>query len=220
MKKRYAAVLFDLDGTLLDTIADLAAAVNHILQKNSCPTHPVSAVSRFVGDGIAKLVERAAPADTPPEVLTRWTAEFASYYQEHMTDASAPYAGVLAMLDALAAADIRLGVVSNKIDSAAAALCRHYFGNRLDVAVGERPNVRRKPAPDTLLAALQTLGVPPEAAVYVGDAETDIAAARAAGIPCISVTWGNRDRAFLAACGGTQFADTPAELLTYLTEEV
>lgn len=219
MKLRYKTILFDLDGTLLDSLGDLAAAVNFIMKKNGYPTHTEDAVRTFVGDGIRMLVARALPHGTTETETSRITAEFTAYYGAHMAERTAPYDGILPLLDLLSAAGATLGVVSNKADFAACALVKHYFGDRIAVTVGERAGLAKKPAPDMVQFAMTAAGGTVSDTVYVGDAETDIAVAAAAGIPCISVTWGNRDRAYLATVGATTFADTPAALATLLTEE-
>lgn len=206
-------IIFDLDGTVLDTLADLTAALNHALLNNGLPPRTLPEVRSFVGNGIRKLIERGVPSGTPEAVIGAVHADFTAYYEKHCADATAPYAGVRELLAALRAAGYRTAVVSNKADYAVQKLVKKYFPGDFDFAVGETPEMRRKPAPDMVFAALSALNVPKEEALFVGDSEVDIETARAAGIPCVSVTWGFKDRDFLLAHGAETLIDTPRELL-------
>ena len=206
--------IFDLDGTLLDTLGDLAASVNYALRTHGMPEHSIDDVRRFVGNGVRKLMERAVPdgADNP-----RFDAAFATFrqhYMAHSLDTTRPYEGIPEALEALKARGCHLAVVSNKMMAATQELCRHFFPDTIEVAIGEdeAAGIRRKPAPDTVFAALKALGVGKENAVYVGDSDVDIQTACNAGLPCISVLWGFRDRDFLQAHGATTFISTPQEL--------
>lgn len=206
-------IIFDLDGTILDTLADLAAAVNHALGKNGLPERTLPEVRSFVGNGIRRLIERSVPEGTDKRATDTVLADFSAYYAIHCADATASYPGVRGVLTQLKARGYRTAVVSNKIDSAVQMLVPHYFGGDFDFAVGEKPGVRAKPAPDAVFAALQALGVKKEDAVFVGDSEVDLETAQNAGIPCISVTWGFKDRDFLLAHGAKTLIDRPEELL-------
>ena len=206
------AVIWDLDGTLLDTLGDLAASTNAALQKNGLPQRTVDEVRRFVGNGIGKLIERAVPAGYPAEDTKRVLEDFVAHYAQHSRDTTRPYDGVLPMLDALIAQGVRLGIVSNKIDFAVRELSTAYFGDRMQVAVGDDPSRRRKPAPDSVLEAMRLLGVTREETVYVGDSDVDVLTARNAGVPCVAVLWGFRDEACLRAAGAGRLARTPDEL--------
>ena len=206
-------IIFDLDGTVLDTLADLAAALNHALQNSGLPPRALPEVRSFVGNGIRKLIERGVPAKTPEAVINAVHADFTAYYEIHCADATAPYAGVRETLASLRAAGYRTAVVSNKADYAVQKLVKEYFPGDFDFAAGETPEMRRKPAPDMVYAALTALNVPKEEALFVGDSEVDIETAKNAGLPCVSVTWGFKDRAFLLAHGATMLIDTPEELL-------
>lgn len=208
----YDAAIFDLDGTLLNTLEDLADSVNHALTACGYPVRSLDEVRRFVGNGVALLVHRAVPADTPPEEEARCLDCFRAHYLTNMRHKTAPYPGITALLAQLEQASIGIAVVSNKFDTAVKELCRDYFGPVVPVAIGESASVRRKPAPDTVFAALDELGVPAARAVYVGDSEVDIETARNAGMDCISVTWGFRDAAFLTAHGAGCLVETPEEL--------
>jgi phosphoglycolate phosphatase len=212
----FSTYIFDLDGTLLDTLGDLAASVNYALRTYGMPEHSVDDVRRFVGNGVRKLMERAVPdgADNP-----RFDAAFATFrqhYMAHSLDTTRPYEGIPEALEALKARGCHLAVVSNKMMAATQELCRHFFPDTIEVAIGEdeAAGIRRKPAPDTVFAALKALGVGKENAVYVGDSDVDIQTACNAGLPCISVLWGFRDRDFLICHGAQTFITHPAELLT------
>ncbi|WP_186564877.1 HAD family hydrolase [Lawsonibacter celer] len=215
----YEAAIFDLDGTLLNTLQDLADSTNYALSLHGLPRRTLEEVRCFVGNGVAQLISRAVPEDTPPELEARCLADFRAHYLLNMENKTAPYPGVLALLDALEAHGIRRAVVSNKFDSAVKGLCQTYFADRIPVAIGESQGVARKPAPDTVFRALEELGVPGGRAVYIGDSDVDIATAQNAGVPCISVSWGFRSRAFLLEHGASAIAATPEELFTLLTGE-
>ena len=213
---RYDAVIFDLDGTLLNTLDDLAGSTNHALTACAFPTRTREEVRQFVGNGVANLIHRAVPAGTPEEETQRCLALFRAHYLTNMRHNTAPYPGVLPLLDRLSAAGVGVAVVSNKFDGAVKELCRHYFGPRVPVAIGESPAVRKKPAPDTVFAALEQLRVPAARAVYVGDSDVDIDTARSAGMDCISVSWGFRDAPFLARHGAARIAAAPDQLVQAL----
>jgi phosphoglycolate phosphatase len=207
--------IFDLDGTLLDTLGDLAASVNHALRTHGLPEHSIDDVRRFVGNGVRKLMERAVPDGAANPLFDETFATFRQYYMAHSLDTTRPYEGIPETLEALKARGCHLAVVSNKMMAATQELCRHFFPDTIEVAIGEdeAAGIRRKPAPDTVFAALKALGVGKENAVYVGDSDVDIQTARNAGIPCISVLWGFRDRDFLLQNGAETFISTPSELL-------
>ena len=212
----YKALVFDLDGTLLDTIGDLAAAVNHALSIHGYPTHPTETVLGMVGNGVASLVARALPGgeENPdfPTVLT----DFRAYYELHKDDTTAPYPGILPMLARLRAAGCRMAIVSNKFDRAVKALAYRFFHDTVKVAIGEKEGVARKPAPDGVFAALSELGVPPGEAVYIGDSEVDILTAHNAGLTCLSVGWGFRTEAALLAAGAERVYKPPEALLEHI----
>ena len=211
----YKTFIFDLDGTLLDTLQDLAASTNHALSSHGMPTHSVDDVRRFVGNGVRRLMERAVPdgADNPAFEAT--FATFRQHYMQHSLDTTRPYEGIADVLHALRQRGCRLAVVSNKMMAATQELVRHFFPE-VEVAIGENEaaGIRRKPAPDTVDEALRQLGVTREGAVYVGDSDVDLQTARNSGLPCISVLWGFRDRDFLLAHGATTLIERPEELLS------
>lgn len=204
--------IFDLDGTLLDTLQDLKASTNHALRSHGLPERTTEEVRQFVGNGVRKLIERAVPENTPQEVLEAVFADFRKHYMDHCLDATAPYPGIIDMLRRLKAQGKRMAIVSNKLDPAVKELNERFFKEYIDLAVGESDTVRRKPAPDMVNTILQTLGITKEEMVYVGDSEVDLQTARNAGVRCISVLWGFRDKEILIANGATTFAKTPEEI--------
>ena len=212
----YSTYIFDLDGTLLDTLGDLAASVNYALRTHGMPEHSLDDVRRFVGNGVRKLMERAVPNGADNPLFDETFATFRQYYMAHSLDTTRPYEGIPETLAALKARGCHLAVVSNKMMAATQELCHHFFPDTIEVAIGEdeAAGIRRKPAPDTVFAALKALGVGKEDAAYVGDSDVDILTACNAGIPCISVLWGFRDRDFLISHGAQTFITHPAELLT------
>ena len=212
-----SAVIFDLDGTLLDTLQDLADSTNYVLALHRMPGRSLDEIRRFVGNGVGLLIHRAVPAGTDPTLEAQCLADFRAHYLLNMENRTAPYAGILELLDGLNGAGIKLAVVSNKFDGAVKGLCQTYFGNRIKVAIGESRGVARKPAPDTVFRALEELDAQPREAVYVGDSEVDIETARNAGLPCLSVSWGFREAAFLRSRGAGTILASPGELLALLT---
>ena len=211
----FSTYIFDLDGTLLDTLGDLAASVNFALRTHGMPEHSLDDVRRFVGNGVRKLMERAVPDGADNPRFDETFATFRQHYMAHSLDTTRPYEGIPEALEALKARGCHLAVVSNKMMAATQELCRHFFPDTIEVAIGEdeAAGIRRKPAPDTVFAALKALGVGKENAVYVGDSDVDIQTACNAGLPCISVLWGFRDRDFLLQNGAETFISTPSELL-------
>ena len=200
-------IIFDLDGTLLDTLEDLHAAVNHTMARFGCPSRTIEEVRRFVGNGVDQLVRLSLPGKDSDPPVEEVIAAYRTYYNAHCQEKTGPYAGILEALTALAG-KYPLAVVSNKPDSAVKPLCREYFGDLF--ALGERRETPRKPAPDIVWQAMAAIGV--ESCIYVGDSEVDILTAQNAGVPCLSVTWGFRDRDVLTAAGGKHFCDDPRQL--------
>ena len=211
----YKVYIFDLDGTLLDTLGDLAAAVNYALREHGMPEHSIDDVRRFVGNGVRKLMERAIPDGTANPEFEATFATFRQYYMAHSLDTTRPYDGIPETLAALKTRGCRLAVVSNKMMAATQELCHYFFPDTIEVAIGENEaeGIRKKPAPDTVFAALRQLGVGKDDAVYVGDSDVDLETARQSGLPCISVLWGFRDRDFLIKHGAKTFVSAPQELL-------
>ena len=214
----YQTVIFDLDGTLLYTLDDLHAAVNHALAACGYPLREKAEVRRFLGRGIRNLMEQAVPAGTEGDAFEAAFASFRTYYAQHSLDRTRPYDGIPDLLQTLKARGIASGIVSNKVDSAVQALYARFFADSVRLAVGERPGVRRKPAPDAVLEALRQLHAPAEQAVYVGDSEVDAQTAANAGLPCILVDWGYRDRAELLRLDARAVVSSPEALAKALCE--
>lgn len=216
---KYNTYIFDLDGTLLDTLQDLANSVNYALRQYGLPEHSLDDVRRFVGNGVRLLMERAVPDGAQHPQFETVFATFRQHYMEHSLDTTRPYDGIVETIHELKQRGCRLAVVSNKMMAATQELVAHFFPE-IEVAIGEHEaaGIRKKPAPDTVYEALRQLGlvVGGETAdtVYVGDSDVDIATARNSGLPCISVLWGFRDKPFLLEHGATTFVSTPQELLT------
>lgn len=211
----YATYIFDLDGTLLDTLDDLYLSVNYALSAHEMPIRSRDEVRRFVGNGVRKLMQRAVPDGELHPRFDSAFATFQQYYLEHSLDHTRPYDGIPELLSELKRRGRHVAVVSNKFHQATIELCRHFFPETVDVAIGENEvsGIRKKPAPDTVFEALHQLHVGREGAVYVGDSDVDVATAHNAGLPCISVLWGFRDRQFLESTGATCFVETPLDLL-------
>lgn len=212
----YTSVLFDLDGTLLDTLGDLTAAMNRTLTRHGLPERTRQQMRAALGNGARRLMELSVPAGTDGALFETLLAEYNADYAAHCRIETAPYPGVDALLRQLHAQGCKLAIVSNKPDEAVRALRAEFFADTVPIAVGEKTGIRRKPAPDTLLTAMAQLGAERASTVYVGDSEVDIATARAAGLPCISVLWGFRDRDLLEHAGAQQFAADTGELARLL----
>lgn len=210
--RKYDAAVFDLDGTLLNTLEDLADSANDALCLSGYPPRSMDEVCRFVGNGVAQLIHLAVPEGTDPAGESACLARFRAHYLHNMSNKTAPYPGVPALLDRLSGAGYALAVVSNKFDGAVKALCRSYFGSRIPVAIGESDGAARKPAPDMVRRALAELGVPTRRAVYIGDSDVDLLTAQNSGLPCIAVSWGFRDAAFLRAHGAAVLVNSIGEL--------
>ncbi len=208
----YDTAIFDLDGTLLNTLDDLAASTNHALTSFGMPRRTRDEVRQFVGNGILNLIRRAVPDGSSDKLVSAVYDAFNEHYAAHSLDRTAPYPGVTQVLNHIRASSMRCCVVSNKGDYAVRPLVEHFFPGSFEFACGEREGIRRKPAPDTVFACMRELDVPPERCVYVGDSEVDVACASNAGIDCVIVTWGFRDEDYVRSRGGQTFARTAAEL--------
>jgi len=210
----YETIVFDLDGTLLDTLDDLWSAVNAALTICGLPLRKKEEVRSFVGNGIAKLIERAC-GGADRETIEKALTEFKKYYAAHCADKTQPYEGIIETLQALIAQGKKLAVLSNKADFAVKTLAERYFHGLILEAVGENEEagIRKKPAPDSLFAVMERLQTTKEKTLYVGDSEVDIQTAQNAGVDCVSVVWGFKDREFLLKNGATKLVDTPKELL-------
>lgn len=211
---KYQAIIWDLDGTLLDTLQDLTASVNAALQAHGCPKRSLSEVRSFVGNGVKNLMLRAMPEgreDLDFEVLFH---DFRTHYSAHYNDATAPYPGVIPLLQTLHKKGIAMAVVSNKLDSAVKKLCHTHFADLIPVTIGDREGVPRKPSPDSVRYAMELLGTAD--AIYIGDSEVDIATAKNAGLPCICVSWGFRPEEALRAAGAEEIAPDAEALMALL----
>lgn len=211
-------IIFDLDGTLLDTLADLTASVNHAMLLHGFPCHTKEQVREMVGNGVYVLMEQAVPNGRSNPCYDACIRQFQEHYKTHMQEQTAPFPGILPLLQTLKERGYLLAVVSNKFDAAVKALCADYFSPYIQTAIGESAAAARKPAPDTVFLAMDFLQVTPKQCIYVGDSEVDLATAENAGIPCISVSWGFKSAAFLKARGALRIASNPQELLSYLEE--
>lgn len=207
------AVIFDLDGTILDTLEDLKNSVNFALSKNGLPVRTIDEIRTFVGNGIRLLIERAVPENTNDELLERCFLDFKKHYKEHSADNTKPYDGIIPVLREIKAKGIKLAVVSNKADFAVQTLVEEYFQGLFDFAVGEREGIRRKPCPDSVNEAIRVLDASPDEVVYVGDSEVDIETSRNAGVNCVAVTWGFRDKCVLESLSPEYIIDKPSQLM-------
>lgn len=215
MKK---TVIFDLDGTLLNTLDDLADSTNYALSKFGYPTRTIDEVRQFVGNGVAKLIERAIPEGKNNPNFEKCLAIFKENYAQNMYNKTAPYNGIIEMLSNLKSKGIKIAVVSNKFDLAVKELCKKYFEGFIDFAAGENEaqGIKKKPAPDTVISVLNEFNFASEDAVYVGDSDVDIMTAENSKMSCISVTWGFRDEKFLLENGATILINAPSEIYNHL----
>ena len=208
------AIVFDLDGTLLDTLTDLTASTNYALRSCGMPEHSIDDVRRFVGNGVRMLMTRAVPDGESNPRFDEAFSVFRQHYMQHCLDTTCPYPGIMEALARLKEKGMMLAIVSNKMQAATEELRQHFFSQYIDVAIGESAAIRKKPAPDTVNEALRLLGISHDEAIYVGDSDVDIDTARAAMMPCASVLWGFRDRQFLLNHGATRLLSSPEELLS------
>jgi phosphoglycolate phosphatase len=213
---RYNTVIFDLDGTLLNTLDDLRDSLNEVLTSKGYAPKSLEEVRRFVGNGVKNLIRMSVPEECNDEVVTQVMEEFKENYKHNMQNKTRPYNGIMELLLNLYRYNYKIAIVSNKYDAAVKELARTYFGNLIPVAIGETTEIKRKPAPDSIYTAVQELGSELSSTILVGDSETDVQTAKNAGIPCIGVTWGFRCREVLRREGADYLIDTPKELLTLI----
>ncbi|MBR1743022.1 MAG: HAD-IA family hydrolase [Lachnospiraceae bacterium] len=206
-------IIFDLDGTLLDTLDDLYESVNAALKKAGYPTRSRGEVRRFLGNGIRRLMEQSVPAGISTERMDMVFEDFKAYYIEHCEDRTRPFDGILEVLRELKEKGLSMAIVSNKADLAVKELSEKYFDGIISVAIGEREGVKRKPEPDSVLEAMRILGAEKETTIYIGDSEVDRATAENAGVPCVLVAWGFRDEKFLSSLGADYLIHRPEEIL-------
>lgn len=208
----YDTYIFDLDGTLLDSLTDLAISCNYALRINNMPERTIDEVRCFVGNGVKKLMERAIPNGLQNPAFEKTYADFRQHYLVHNLDNTKPYPGIIPLLKRLHSEGKNIAVVSNKFYAATQDLVKHFFGEYITVAIGERENIRKKPTPDTVFEALRQLSASLSGAVYIGDSDVDVMTARNCNIPCISVLWGFRTKEFLIKNGATTFVTAPDEI--------
>ena len=210
---KYELIVFDMDGTILDTLEDLKNSMNYTLKLHNMPERTLDEIRSFVGNGIRKLIERAVPQETSEEKITEIHKNFMAHYEIHCADFTKPYDGVISLIQELRNRGYKTAVVSNKADSAVQELCVQYFPNLFDLAIGERSEIAKKPAPDMVHLALAQLGFSKENAVYIGDSDVDVATARNSGLAMIAVDWGFRSRDFLISQGAETIVSKPEEIL-------
>lgn len=218
MMQKIDTVVFDLDGTLLNTLEDLADSVNYAMRQYGLPEHTLEEVRAYVGNGVAKLIERSIPHGTDHPYYEQILDSFKTHYALHCEDKTCPYEGIMELLSQLKEQNFRMAIVSNKFDGAVKKLNKKYFNRFISVAIGESATVQRKPAPDTVYQALAELNADASQAVYVGDSEVDRQTAANVPMTCISVTWGFRTREQLLESGASDacMIKTPQELLPLL----
>lgn len=216
---QYQLAIFDMDGTILNTLQDLTNSLNAALAKSGYPQHTAEEVRFFVGNGIRKLIERGVPAGTPVEQIDTVHHDFTAHYQVHCADTTQPYDGIPELLQTLRRAGCKTAVVSNKADYAVQELCKQYFDGMFDFAVGEREQILKKPAPDSVNEVLQKLQIDRRQAVYIGDSDVDVQTAKNAAMDGIFVEWGFRSKEFLLEHGAVLTVSAPNEIAHIILEK-
>ena len=214
--KKYDTVIFDLDGTLLNTLEDLTDAVNFVMRANEYPERTIEEVRCFVGNGIRRLMELAVPEGVSGETFENVFEQFKSYYTDHCQIKTCAYEGIMELLEKLYTDGVSMAIVSNKNHAAVCELNEIYFKKYIEVAIGQKDGIRKKPAPDTVLQALKELGKEKESAIYVGDSEVDFLTAQNTGMDCVLVTWGFRTTEELGVYEPMAFIEKPEQLLNVL----
>ena len=212
----YKLTIFDMDGTILDTLQDLTNSINYTLKCVSMPLRTIDEIRSFVGDGIKVLIKRAAPENTPDEVLDELYNIFMPHYNLHNSDFTRPYDGIIELLNKIRQAGFKTAVVSNKANHAVQELCNSYFPKLFDYALGESPDLPKKPSPAMVHHILKISGIPKEQAVYIGDSDVDVATAINSELDLIAVDWGFRSREVLLKKGAKTIVSTPLEILQLL----
>lgn len=210
---KYKAVIFDMDGTILNTLEDLKNATNYSLRQFGMPERSLEEVRMFVGNGIRKLVERAVPAGTPEEKIDQILDVFLEYYEIHSADNTSPYPGILELVEKLKKSGIKTAVSTNKADVPAQELGREYFNGIFDLIVGQQDGLKVKPAPDSVNKILSILDIQKKDAIYIGDSDVDVQTAKNSGLDFIGVSWGFRGREFLEKNGAKNIVDNANEIL-------
>lgn len=209
----YNTIIFDMDGTLLSTLEDICDNVNYALQSHNMPPRTLEEVRRFVGNGAKQLIKLAVPEGTSEELITSCYSTYEQHYSQNMQNKTRPYEGIIPLLEELSKRGIKMAIVSNKFDHAVKALCKDYFADYIQLAIGESEFVRKKPSPDGVFAALKQLNSKAVDSLYIGDSEVDVKTAKNAGTTCVGVTWGFRSRKLLEEQGADYIIDSPLELL-------
>lgn len=209
---KYKLAVFDLDGTILDTLEDLTNSVNYALKNKSLPERSLDEIRSFVGNGIRLLIQRAVPVNTSQSVVDTVFDDFKEHYAIHSIDKTLPYDGIIPLLEKLKKAGMKIAVVSNKADFAVQGLVKRYFGDLFDFAVGERSGIEKKPAPDSVFEAMSVLDFQKDDTVYIGDSEVDIMTAKNADLDCICVDWGFRSTAQLISAGAKIIVSEPQKI--------
>lgn len=213
---KYKTFIFDLDGTLLNTLDDLAGSVNYAMQQCGFPKRTLDEIRRFVGNGVKKLVERALPEGTDEAEFNKVLSEFKEHYSQNSRNKTAPYEGIMELLHTLKDCGCNLAIVSNKVDFAVKDLRDEFFSDVIDVAIGDSDATRTKPEPDMVYKAIDELGADRDSCVYIGDSDVDIITAKNSGMDCISVSWGFRSRSELEISGAQMIADKPEDILKFV----
>ena len=217
--KNINTVIFDMDGTTLNTLVDLANAVNYVLSTFDMPTHEIEEYRKWFGNGIRYAIRCAVPESTSEETIDKMLPVFKKYYGIHCLDETRPYVGILDLMKVLKEHGYKMAIVSNKIDPAVKELNNRFFKEYVDVAIGERDGIRRKPAPDTVIEALKELGSTEETSIYIGDSEVDFETANNSNLPSILVLWGFRDKDYLIKIGAKELANTPMDIFKILNSK-
>lgn len=213
---KYDAVIFDLDGTLTDTLGDLKNSVNYAMREFGFPERTQEEVKSFVGNGVRKLISLSVPENTDSETTESCLAVFKEYYKNNSLVETKPYDGIISMLKKLKSNGIKTAVVTNKMHEAAEDIVNIFFGDLIDITLGQVDGIAQKPQPDGIYSVLEKLGVSKEKALYVGDSEVDCITAKNAGIPCIGVAWGFRDKSVLLENGADFIADTTEDIIEFI----
>ena len=213
-------VIFDLDGTLLYTLEDLKDSVNFALSKFNYPQKNLEEIKNFVGNGVKVLMELSIPQGKNNENFDECLAIFKTHYAQNMYNKTKPYDGIIEMLENLQNLGFKTAVVSNKFDLATKELCKKYFAEKIEIAIGESENIRKKPAPDSVFKVMEILNSNKNSTYFVGDSEVDIQTAQNANLKCISVTWGYKNEEFLLKNGAKFLANSPQEILKIITSQL
>ncbi len=216
---KYDLAIFDLDGTILDTIQDLTNAVNHTLELFEMPIRTTDEIASFLGNGSKHLIKESAPTGVNNEILTKLHNEYSIYYKEHCSIKTAPYIGIIEVLKKLRAANIKTAVISNKPDYGVQILCKEHFDGLFDIVLGEKTNIPKKPSPESVNLVVKELNSTNDKTIYIGDSEVDIQTAKNAGTSCISVTWGFRNESFLLENGAKLIARKPMDILNIIIQK-